>query len=1089
MNPFFTFIHSWLLGGLTYPALTFVITAAMKSTVIVLLTWCVTAFQRRKPALMRLWIWRACSVALLSVLLWALAPRFVDAWRMNVHVYPTPMISQALAQAQALDLLAKKTPVTQPVAEAAAPLIAYASAAQPEVPLATMRMPWMERIERMVFHAWWSVALLLLAWRALRAVCGHFWLRKNTAGILSTTGHRLVRGLVSPVVTGWRKACIWLPEAAAEWPAAKLRAVCLHEMAHYSRHDGAWQWLGWLTTSVWWWNPLAWLALRQLTSEAELSADESALSQHIAATDYAQMLVEIAAGGDVSTPAVGVAMLGQSSIQNRVKALLSGAGQHGVFGRKTKLALIVTALAGVMAAGVEVRHVMQAEKPSDPLTESEKILVERSLAVLKPQIEKLQRVHVRLTETWAAEGKETVRSPQPSVIEAWVDESARQSHAEYRPRVTQWTAGAAPWYIKDQTEATDGLRGWSYEGSESNEVRFSREPQDAFFSLWEARTRARELRDTLQQMLASGCKKFGLTKHVIREESDRVVIERHWPGGEQMEHWEMDLKQRGLALFRQHFPKRPEPFSVEWSVRNWAALDDGTPYPTRTDWKHHSSEGLDTYTRQITSLETISGIPAALLAPPQKEVSPYVATDGKAFHGEALETQFVHAATGKPVPEVKVHYEINGGMRQDAMSDPGGTLRIPLPPEEVKNLHFWGKKAGFVVQRVHWSRYGDPLKLPTSYTMKLYPAGKPVGGRVVNADGQPVAGAEVSIYHTGGPQRWNVFADVHVTSQTVKTAVDGRWSMEGYAGDLSGAMIRVEHPSYKRMAMDYRTATGQAYESLRDGSCQLVLHDESAEVSGLVTDETGKPVAGCAVTLGEDRHGHVDKPQAKTGTDGRYTVRTHEMGKDWITFEAPSLQPQTKQIEIVSGKAVRLDSHLTKGRVLQVQIVDETGRPVPSVWVVANQWQQKRPLWFEATTDAQGRFEWTGAPADEVRWEILKENTALRDYPLLPAAELQTVTLRPAIRFTGTVLDARTGQHVTSFKVTPGDTRRSANNIYWQNEQAQSFRDGSFTLEVWWMREDHTLRITAEGYEPFETALFTPKQQTESLTIKLVPKR
>ena len=119
----------------------------------------------------------------------------------------------------------------------------------------------------------------------------------------------------------------------------------------------------------------------------------------------------------------------------------------------------------------------------------------------------------------------------------------------------------------------------------------------------------------------------------------------------------------------------------------------------------------------------------------------------------------------------------------------------------------------------------------------------------------------------------------------------------------------------------------------------------------------------------------------------------------------------------------------------------------------------------------------------------MKENTALRDYPLLPAAELQTVTLRPAIRFTGTVLDARTGQHVTSFKVTPGDTRRSANNIYWQNEQAQSFRDGSFTLEVWWMREDHTLRITAEGYEPFETALFTPKQQTESLTIKLVPKR
>lgn len=1089
MNPFFTLIHSWLLGGLTYPALTFVVTAAMKSTAIVLFTWCVTAFLGRKPALMRLWMWRACSVALLSVLLWALAPRFVDSWRMNVHVYPTPMVSQALAQAQVLDLLAKKTPDTQPVTEAAAPLIAYTTAARPDVPLATMRVPWMERLEQIVFHGWWCVALLLLAWRAFRAVCGHFWLRRHSVGFLSNTEHRLVCGLVSPVVTGWRKACIWLPEAAAEWPDAKLRAVCLHEMAHHARHDGTWQWLGWLTASVWWWNPLAWVALRQLTSEAELSADESALSQHIAATDYAQVLVEIAAGGDVTTPATGVAMLGRSSIQNRVRVLLNGAGQHGVFGRKAKLALMVTAMAAVMAAGVEVRHVMQAEKPSEPLTEAEKDLVQRSLAVLEPQIEKLQRVHVRLTETWIAEGKETVRSPQPSVIEAWVDESARQSRAEYRPRVTQWSYGAAPWYIKDETEATDGLRGWKYEGGESDEVRFSKEPQDAFFSLWEARSRARELREALQQMLASGCKQFGLTRHVIREESDRVVIERHWPGGEQMEHWEMDLKQRGLALFRQYFPKRPEPFSVEWSVQKWAALDDGTPYPMLMMWKYYSSDGPGTYTRQITSLETISGIPATLLAPPPKEVSPYVATDGKALHGEELETRFVHAATGKPVPEVKVHYEVNGGKRLEAMSDLDGMLRLPLPPEEVKHLRFWGMKAGFVMQRVQWSRYGDPLKLPISYTVKLYPAGKPIGGHVVNEEGQPVSGAEVNIQHTGGPQRWNVFADVHATSHTVKTSADGRWSMAGYAEDLSGAIIRVEHPNHPRMAMDYRTATGQAYESLRDGSSQVVLHGESAEVSGLVTDETGKPVAGCAVTLGEDRHGHVDKPQAKTGTDGRYRVRTHEMGKNWITFEAPSLEPQTKQIEIVSGKAVKLGAQLTKGRVLRVQIVDEAGRPVPSVWVVANRWQQKRPLWFEATTDDQGRFEWTGAPADEVKWEILKDNIALRDFPLFPAAELETVTLRPAIRFTGTVLDSRTGQPVTSFKVTPGDTRRSANDIFWKNEQTQSFRDGTFTLEVWWMREEHKLHITAEGYESFETALFTPKQQTEPMTIKLVPSK
>jgi hypothetical protein len=39
------------------------------------------------------------------------------------------------------------------------------------------------------------------------------------------------------------------------------------------------------------------------------------------------------------------------------------------------------------------------------------------------------------------------------------------------------------------------------------------------------------------------------------------------------------------------------------------------------------------------------------------------------------------------------------------------------------------------------------------------------------------------------------------------------------------------------------------------------------------------------------------------------------------------------------------------------------------------------------------------------------------------------------------------------------------------------------------MRFEHKLRITAEGYEPNETALFTPKQQTETLNMKLEPRK
>jgi hypothetical protein len=524
-------------------------------------------------------------------------------------------------------------------------------------------------------------------------------------------------------------------------------------------------------------------------------------------------------------------------------------------------------------------------------------------------------------------------------------------------------------------------------------------------------------------------------------------------------------------------------------VRDWAALDNGTAYPTRTDWKHHSSGGLDTYTRQITSLETISGIRRELLTTPPPTATAFVATDGKATHGEALELRFAHVRDGKRIPKVEVHYEINGGKRQKVTSSPEGVLDIPLPKEEVKSLRLWGLKAGYVMQLVQWRRYGDPLKLPDAYEVKLYPQGKPIGGIVVNERDEPVEGVEVMVLHRGGATSWDVFADVHDTGRRTKTDASGHWKLTGYAEDLTGATIFVEHPDHKRVAMDYRSATGQNYAAMRDGTSKVVLRDnELVEMRGLVSDETGKPVAGCGVTIGDDRWGRFDEPNSKTDAEGRYRVRLQKAPTDWMTFEAAGFQPQMHSVTVATGKTGTLDIRLVRSRPLRLKLVDEAGAPLPGARLCANRWQQKRTLWFETVTDAEGRCEWNGAPTDEVQWDIVGHENVLRDVRT-PASDVeQTIVFRPAIRFAGTVLDAGTGQHVKSFRVTRGDTRSSP-NIYWENESRRSFEDGTFTYDVWWMRFDHKLRIEAEGYEPFETALFTPMQQEENVVINLVPKQ
>jgi hypothetical protein len=261
-------------------------------------------------------------------------------------------------------------------------------------------------------------------------------------------------------------------------------------------------------------------------------------------------------------------------------------------------------------------------------------------------------------------------------------------------------------------------------------------------------------------------------------------------------------------------------------------------------------------------------------------------------------------------------------------------------------------------------------------------------------------------------------------------------------------------------------------------------------VSGVISDTTGKPVPNCSVTLTEDHWGRFDEPNAKSDAEGRFAVPVHEKGKEWFTFEAAGYAPQMVELDVNAESAKKLVVvTLRPGAVFKAQVLDEAGKPLAGVRMIADRWQEKRTLWFEGVTDAEGRLEWRGAPEDAVKWTFLSRDRVLRDLPVPADGTVQVVVLRPALRFTGTVVDAQTGLPLKTFQVTPGDTRRSAADIYWQNDRAQTFGDGAFTFEEEGMRFEHKLRITAEGYEPFETALFTPRQQTETLTIRLKPQR
>src|SRR5216684_3955920 len=122
----------------------------------------------------------------------------------------------------------------------------------------------------------------------------------------------------------WRPVIV-IPEAAAEWPWGRVRAVLLHELAHVKRNDVHIQTLAQMACAAYWFNPLVWLAAKQLRLECERACDDSVLMGGTSGADYATHLYEIARAGSapVSAPfAIGLAVH-RSQLEERFVAILN----------------------------------------------------------------------------------------------------------------------------------------------------------------------------------------------------------------------------------------------------------------------------------------------------------------------------------------------------------------------------------------------------------------------------------------------------------------------------------------------------------------------------------------------------------------------------------------------------------------------------------------------------------------------------------------------------------------------------------------------------------------------------------------------
>ena len=149
-----------------------------------------------------------------------------------------------------------------------------------------------------------------------------------------------------PMTFGLLRPAVFMPADASEWSPGRRRVVLLHELAHVRRGDIATHLLARTALSLYWWNPLAWMAWREFLKERERATDDLVLSTGARASDYAGHLLEIARTMQ-SPPAMGwaaVAMARTSQLEGRLLAILDSGRNRKPAGRT---AALVTALLAV----------------------------------------------------------------------------------------------------------------------------------------------------------------------------------------------------------------------------------------------------------------------------------------------------------------------------------------------------------------------------------------------------------------------------------------------------------------------------------------------------------------------------------------------------------------------------------------------------------------------------------------------------------------------------------------------------------------------------------------------------------------------
>ncbi len=450
---------------------------------------------------------------------------------------------------------------------------------------------------------------------------------------------------------------------------------------------------------------------------------------------------------------------------------------------------------------------------------------------------------------------------------------------------------------------------------------------------------------------------------------------------------------------------------------------------------------------------------------------------GAVSDGPTLLFRAVSAATGRWIAggRVVISYVTAADWirRDDMVTDNEGLCSIPLPEEKFGRLDVGVLKDGFVQKFYTWREdYGVPP--PPAYMLKLEGAAS-IGGRVQDAAGKPIVGAEIGLSFFGSsdassqePARERLgFVSEPITA--VRTDSQGNWRCALTPPGYSDFRIVVQHPDFVQGNFWPEAGSQATQDPTRLRMVDLwatkavLVIEPGFGLRGFVLDDAGNALAGARVSW----MGNSDYRQdgVKTGPDGSFRMTSLPQGAGRISAWAKGFAPCLVPVQI-SSSAREVVFRLSRGATLALKIVDEDDNGIPGAWAAIGLPVPHNGD-FRLTTDATGRGRIEGIPTNALNGLVC--HAGAKGYFYSRNIRLNSNEPEPSIRLvkslhvSGTVLDADTREALPEFKAIPC---RGKGSYGYDRDGTKHGLWGAYAVDFSEPEPPFRVRVEADGYEP-----------------------